>query len=194
MFLPVERSITVSAPHFVAQRIFSTSSSIDEATALLPMLALILTRKLRPMIIGSLSGWLTLEGMIARPRATSSRTNSGVMTAGMAAPNDWPGCWAIPPPQARPPAASRANSRSWFSRTAMNSISGVTIPGRDGRVGGRLDHRGLLLREGRARERPHPLKGAAALSGSRHRFPTLALPRSGDEGRPTRDSQPRRPP
>ena len=42
------------------------------------MLALIFTRKLRPMIIGSSSGWLMLAGMIARPRATSSRTNSGV--------------------------------------------------------------------------------------------------------------------
>ena len=39
-----------------AQIIFSTSSSIEEATAELPMLALIFTRKLRPMIIGSLSG------------------------------------------------------------------------------------------------------------------------------------------
>src|SRR5207244_857572 len=83
MFLPVLKSITVSAPHFVAQRIFSTSSSIEEATALLPMLALILTRKLRPMIIGSLSGWLMLEGMIARPAATSLLTNSGVIWAGI---------------------------------------------------------------------------------------------------------------
>ena len=31
------------------------------------------------MIIGSVSGWLMLAGMIARPRATSSRTNSGAM-------------------------------------------------------------------------------------------------------------------
>jgi hypothetical protein len=38
---------------------------------------LILTRKLRPMIIGSDSGWLMLLGMMARPRAISSRTNSG---------------------------------------------------------------------------------------------------------------------
>ena len=30
MFLPVDRSITVSAPQSVAQRSFSTSSSIDE--------------------------------------------------------------------------------------------------------------------------------------------------------------------
>ena len=75
MFLPVERSITVSAPQRVAQVIFSTSSSIVEVTAELPMLALIFTRKLRPMIIGSLSGWLMFDGMIARPRATSSRTN-----------------------------------------------------------------------------------------------------------------------
>ena len=56
MFLPVERSITVSAPQRIAQRIFSTSSSIDEATAELPMLALIFTRNFRPMIIGSASG------------------------------------------------------------------------------------------------------------------------------------------
>src|ERR1041385_536096 len=92
MFLPVERSITVSAPHLVAQRIFSTSSSIDDATALLPMLALIFTRKLRPMIIGSDSGWLMLHGMIARPRATSARTNSGVIGLGIDAPNDSPAC------------------------------------------------------------------------------------------------------
>ena len=50
------------------------------------MLALILVRKLRPMIIGSLSGWLMLLGMMARPRATSSRTNSGVMSFWMLAP------------------------------------------------------------------------------------------------------------
>ena len=78
----------------MAQTIFSTSSSIEEVTGELPMLALIFTRKLRPMIIGSSSGWLMLAGMMARPRATSSRTNSGVMTGGMAAPKDWPGCWA----------------------------------------------------------------------------------------------------
>src|SRR2546430_13251830 len=83
MVLPVDRSITVSAPHLVAQRIFSTSSSMEEATALLPMLALIFTRKLRPMIIGSDSGWLMLAGMMARPRATSERTNSGVKRSGM---------------------------------------------------------------------------------------------------------------
>src|SRR3982751_6842833 len=82
MFLPVERSITVSAPQRVAQVIFSTSSSMEEVTALLPMLALIFTRKLRPIIIGSLSGWLMFAGIIARPRATSERTNSGVIAAG----------------------------------------------------------------------------------------------------------------
>ena len=52
----------MSAPHLVAQRIFSTSSSMLEATALLPMLALIFTRKLRPMIIGSLSGMVDVGG------------------------------------------------------------------------------------------------------------------------------------
>jgi hypothetical protein len=71
--------MTVSAPHRVAHRIFSTSSSIEEATAELPMLALIFTRNFRPMIIGSVSGWLMFDGMIARPRATSSRTMSADM-------------------------------------------------------------------------------------------------------------------
>ena len=56
MFFPVERSITVSAPHLVDHRIFSTSSSMLEATAEFPMFALILTRKFRPIIIGSSSG------------------------------------------------------------------------------------------------------------------------------------------
>src|SRR5437667_10528591 len=93
MFLPVERSITVSAPHLVAQRIFSTSSSIDDATALLPMLALIFTKKLRPVIIGSDSGGLRLAGVIARPRATSLRTNPGVLSAGTCAHNASADCW-----------------------------------------------------------------------------------------------------
>src|SRR6185503_900965 len=90
IFLPVLRSITVSAPHLVAQRIFSTSSSTLEAIAELPILALIFTRKLRPMIIGSDSGWLMLAGMMARPAATSLLTNSGVTKSGTAAPQDWP--------------------------------------------------------------------------------------------------------
>ena len=72
--------------------IFSTSSSIEEVTAELPKLPLILTKKLRPIIIGSNSGWLILQGIIARPRATSSRTNSGVMTSGIEAPKESPGC------------------------------------------------------------------------------------------------------
>ena len=76
MSSPVERSITVSAPQSVDHWSFSTSSSIDDRTAELPMLALIFTRKLRPIIIGSSSRWRILAGMIARPRATSSRTNS----------------------------------------------------------------------------------------------------------------------
>ena len=40
------------------------------------MLALIFTANALPMIIGSLSGWLWLAGITARPRATSSRTSS----------------------------------------------------------------------------------------------------------------------
>ena len=86
MLRPVERSITVSAPQRIAQTSFSTSSATPELTAELPILALTLTRKLRPIAIGSSSRWLMLAGMIARPRATSSRTNSGVTNSGIAAP------------------------------------------------------------------------------------------------------------
>ncbi len=76
MSSPVDRSITVSAPHRVAQLSLATSSSIEEVTAELPMLAFTLVRKRRPMIIGSDSGWLMFAGMIARPAATSLRTSS----------------------------------------------------------------------------------------------------------------------
>ncbi len=76
MSLPVERSMTVSAPQRTAHWSFSTSSSIEEEMAEFPMFALIFTRKLRPTIIGSSSGWRMLAGMIARPRASSSRTSS----------------------------------------------------------------------------------------------------------------------
>ncbi|MNW01513.1 hypothetical protein D3C71_1971570 [compost metagenome] len=59
------------------------------------MLPLIFTRKLRPMIIGSDSGWLMLAGMMARPAAISWRTNSGVMVSGRLAPKLWPGCCRV---------------------------------------------------------------------------------------------------
>ena len=49
-------TMMVSPPQRVAHVIFSTSSSIEEETAELPMLALIFTRNCRPMIIGSVSG------------------------------------------------------------------------------------------------------------------------------------------
>src|SRR4028119_537603 len=84
MLRPVDRSMTVSAPQRIDHTILSTSAATSEATAELPMLALILTRKLRPIAIGSVSGWLMLLGMIARPRATSSRTNPGGTEAGAA--------------------------------------------------------------------------------------------------------------
>src|ERR1700740_2253296 len=60
--LPVERSITVSAPQRIDQTSFSTSSAAPEVTIELPILALTLVRKLRPMIIGSVSGWVGLGG------------------------------------------------------------------------------------------------------------------------------------
>ena len=82
---PVERSITVSAPQRAAQRSLSTSSGIEETTAELPMLALIFTWKALPRTIGSSSTCLRLAGMIARPAATSSRTNSGLTPSRAAA-------------------------------------------------------------------------------------------------------------
>src|SRR3954453_5634567 len=88
MLRPVERSITVSAPQRIAHTILSTSSSTDEVTAELPILALILVRKLRPMIIGSSSAWLMLDGMMGRPRATFEGANSGGMDAGTAPRNE----------------------------------------------------------------------------------------------------------
>src|SRR5664280_2354057 len=111
MLRPVERSITVSAPQRIAHTIFSTSSSTDDVTAELPILALILTRKLRPMIIGSSSARLMLAGMMARPRAISERTNSGVTNAGSAPPNCSPSANA---------ASARSNCclRPRFSRVA----------------------------------------------------------------------------
>ncbi len=78
MCLPVDRSMTVSAPHSVAHRSFSTSSSMEELTAEFPMLALIFTLNARPMIIGSSSGWLMFAGMMARPRATSDAHELGL--------------------------------------------------------------------------------------------------------------------
>src|ERR671917_2888877 len=71
MSRPVDRSMTVSAPHFVAQVSLSTSSAAEDVTAEVPMLALILVRNRVPMIIGSVSGWLTLAGRMGRPPAIS---------------------------------------------------------------------------------------------------------------------------
>ncbi len=111
MLRPVDRSMTVSAPQRVAQTSFSTSSAAEDVTAELPMLALIFTRKLRPRIVGSSSGWLMLAGMMARPRAISLRTNSGVMKAGISAPKSSPSA-------RRPSAPSRIAARPRFSRCA----------------------------------------------------------------------------
>src|SRR5690554_2682829 len=93
MCLPVDKSIRVSAPQRADHTIFSTSSAMLEVTAELPILAFTLVRKLRPIIIGSASGWLILDGITARPRAISLRTNSGVTILGMLAPKLCPGCW-----------------------------------------------------------------------------------------------------
>jgi len=70
MCLPVDRSITVSAPQRQAQVSLSTSSAIEEETADVPMLALIFTRNRSPITIGSDSdGSHCWAGSPARPRS-----------------------------------------------------------------------------------------------------------------------------
>ena len=105
MWSPVDRSISVSPPQWQLHTALSISSSIPEDSAEFPMLVFNLTKKLRPIIIGSASGWLIFAGIIARPAAISCRTNSGVMWLLM------PNC-----------------SFCKFSRMATYSISAVTIP------------------------------------------------------------------
>jgi hypothetical protein len=95
----------------------------EEVTAELPMLALIFTRKLRPMIIGSSFGVVDVGGddgaaagdlvahELGRDRPSGCRRRSSRRGAGAAA-------------------VRRGPSRFWFSRIAMNSISGVTMPRR----------------------------------------------------------------
>src|SRR5204862_522678 len=122
MLRPVERSITVSAPQRIAHTILSTSSSTDDVTAELPILALILVRKLRPMIIGSSSAWLMLEGMMARPRAISLLTNSGVMKAGTAAPKLSPSASMISRSGTR-----RSGAASGFAKILREEGSGPVV-------------------------------------------------------------------
>jgi len=57
----------VSAPQRVAHTILSTSSAIELVTAELPNVGIDFTANALPMIIGSLSGWLWLAGITARP-------------------------------------------------------------------------------------------------------------------------------
>ena len=56
MCFPVDKSITVSAPHFVDQVILCTSSSMEEVTAEFPIFELTFILKFLPIIIGSDSG------------------------------------------------------------------------------------------------------------------------------------------
>ena len=53
---PVDRSMIVSAPQRSDHTIFSTSSIRELLTAELPKFPLILTRKARPIAMGSSSG------------------------------------------------------------------------------------------------------------------------------------------
>lgn len=69
MLVPVYKSITVSPPQRIDYTILSTSSSAVEVAAEFSILALISTRIFRPMIVGAVSGWLMLDGMMVRPSA-----------------------------------------------------------------------------------------------------------------------------
>ena len=116
--------MTVSAPQRIAHTIFSTSSAAVDITAELPMLALILTRKLRPIAIGSTSGWLMFAGMMARPRgdlvAHELRRDEGRDRGAEATRRRR--CFAS--------ASASAASRARFSRWATKTISSVTMPAR----------------------------------------------------------------
>src|ERR1700751_5795175 len=81
MLRPVERSITVSAPQRIDHTILSISSSTEEVTAELPILALILVRKLRPIAIGSSSAWFMFGGEMGGPPATPLRPTARHLVA-----------------------------------------------------------------------------------------------------------------
>src|SRR5258706_42137 len=94
--------------------------------------------------------------MMARPRATSARTNSAVTSRGNWAPKASPRC-----------CAARPSVRRWFSRTAMYSISGAMMP-RRAAAGSPLDRRAQWRRE--------------TWNWRSWRFPTAGLPASGSKG------------
>ena len=95
---PVDRSITVSAPHRSAQRSFSTSSSVPLETGEAPMLAFTLVFAARPIAIGSrrCPRCTMFAGITMRPAATSSRTCSGVRCASRSATRR---IWAVTVPR-----------------------------------------------------------------------------------------------
>src|SRR3546814_20105762 len=86
MLRPVDRSMTVSAPQRIDQTILSTSAATSLATALLPNLALILSRNLRPIDLGSPPGRYVVLVHIVGPRTTPSRPNTGGPTTGVLVP------------------------------------------------------------------------------------------------------------
>ena len=65
-----------------------------------------------------------LAGMMARPRATSDRTNSGVISFGIAAPKTFARMLLAE----RIARKRRSDIARPLSRIAMNSISGVMMP------------------------------------------------------------------
>ena len=76
--IPVDKSITVSAPKRRDSLSFLISSSKLDESDEAPILAFTLTEKCLPMIIGSHSSWLILDGITATPFAICEHTSSGV--------------------------------------------------------------------------------------------------------------------
>ena len=115
--------MTVSPPQRIDHVIFSTSSPMPEESAELPMLALIFTRKLRPMIIGSDLRVIDVgrdDGATARDLVAHELGRDPLLDRRAERL-----ARVLPAHHLRQRVAAR-----WFSRMAMYSISGVTMPRR----------------------------------------------------------------
>ena len=126
MDLPVDRSITVSAPHRSDSCSLPSSSRQSLEDEEVPMFALTLVAKCLLITIGSHSGWWKLHGMTASRAATSSRTRSGVKSGASRAGASRRLNFSLP----RRSTSCLTRSRHRFSRVATYAISGVTIPAR----------------------------------------------------------------
>src|ERR1700704_6548441 len=119
MSAPVDRSITVSAPHLVAHVSLSPSSSMDDVTAELPMLALTFTRKLRPMIIGR-NFLVKVNANIGNSAVTSSIDEEGDKLT-------WATRWGADTVMDLSTGADIHTTREWIIRNSPVPIGTVPI-------------------------------------------------------------------